>query len=84
MPYTDLLEENPFAPILPLEIWLMINKYKKEMEYQEKLLKIQSLDKLIRHNRTRWKSPYSTNKRRREAKREYKLLCEERERIINE
>ena len=74
---------NPFAPILPMEIWLLIRKFKVELEMSEKLDRIERIDKLLKHHRFMWKSPYSTARARRTSKRMYKLWEKERDDVIN-
>jgi hypothetical protein len=83
MPYTDLIDGNPFEGVLPLEIWLLIRKFKIELETADKLSKIQRLDKLIRHHLLIKRSPYTTSKQKRCSKHQYQLFWEERAELMN-
>ena len=84
MTFTHYVYGNPLHPLVPMEIWLLIRKFKEELEFEEKIKKIRRLDRLVVHYRFLWRSPYSTKEARRRAKYDYYSACEERAAIIKQ
>jgi hypothetical protein len=74
MPFTDLASENPFKNILPLEIWLLIRKYKIQFELADISKELDRKRRLISAYHHELHNPFTVGYKRRQARRFIKNL----------
>ncbi len=84
MTYTHYADGNPLYPLVPMDVWLIIRKFKEELEIEEKMAEIRRLDYWIRLHRMAWKADFNTAHGRRESKYAYHRCVKRRKDIINE